>query len=74
MSKIKTIHIVEALGGGVYTYFVNLSNHFGERQHIETTIIYSDQRPEINPLNVRRDFHESVNLLPVQMCVKQITY
>ena len=22
MSKIKTIHIVEALGGGVYTYFV----------------------------------------------------
>ena len=52
MSKIKTIHIVEALGGGVYTYFVNLSNHFGERQHIETTIIYSDQRPEINPLNV----------------------
>jgi len=74
MSKIKTIHIVEALGGGVYTYFVNLSNYFGERQHIETTIIYSDQRPEINPLNVRRDFHERVNLLPVQMCVKPSLY
>lgn len=70
MRKIKTIHIVEALGGGVYTYFVNLSDYFGERKNIETTIIYSDQRPEINPLNVRKDFHDGVGLLPVQMCVK----
>ena len=48
MQKIKVVHIVEALGGGVYTYFTDLSHVFGNDERVDTTIIYSDKREEID--------------------------
>ena len=66
----KVVHIVEALGGGVYSYFTDLTSYFGKKDNINTTIIYSDKRPEIVPNMVRQDFHENINLIPKSMSSK----
>ncbi len=50
--KLKVVHIIEALGGGVYTYFEDLTHHFEKetiRQKVSTFILYSDKRKEIDP-------------------------
>jgi glycosyltransferase involved in cell wall biosynthesis len=70
MAKIKIIHLVEALGGGVYSYFIDLSHFFGESQSTESHVVYSDQRPEIDPAKVKTDFHSKVGLTPVSMTNK----
>lgn len=52
---MKVVHIIEALGGGVYTYFEDLTRHFENetiRQKVQTSILYSDLRKEINPQKV----------------------
>lgn len=68
MAKIKVVHIVEALGGGVYSYFIELSKHFKESETIETTIIYNDKRPEILPEKIKTDLENpGVRLLKVSM-------
>jgi glycosyltransferase involved in cell wall biosynthesis len=70
MSKIKVVHIVEALGGGVYTYFKNLTHFFGSEEvtkEIETIIIYSSKRKEIDPENIKKDFSENVTLIEIDM-------
>ena len=70
MSKIKVVHIVEALGGGVYTYFKNLSHFFGSEdiaKKVETTIIYSSKRKEIIPENIRKEFSPNVRLIEMDM-------
>lgn len=67
MKKLKVVHIVESLGGGVYSYFCDLTQSFGEDSRIETTIIYSDKRSEILPSNVRRDFHKNIRLELIDM-------
>src|SRR5690554_6829498 len=70
MKQVKVVHIVEALGGGVYTYFKNLSHFFGSEEvakEIETTIIYSSKRKEIIPENVRKEFSEHVTLIEIDM-------
>lgn len=70
MSKIKVVHIVEALGGGVYTYFKNLSHFFGSEEvakQVETTIIYSSKRKEIIPENIRKEFSPNVRLIEMDM-------
>lgn len=40
------VHIVEAFGGGVYTYLKDLSSFFSKEKDIETIIIYSSKRDE----------------------------
>lgn len=75
MTKIKVVHIVEALGGGVYTYFKNLSHYFGDEnisKYIETTIIYSSKRKEIVPENIKKDFSANVTLIEIDM-VKELS-
>jgi glycosyltransferase involved in cell wall biosynthesis len=70
MSRIKVVHIVEALGGGVYTYFKNLTHFFGSAEvtkEIDTIIIYSSKRKEIDPENIKKDFSENVTLIEVDM-------
>src|SRR5690554_4152800 len=70
MSRIKVVHIVEALGGGVYTYFKNLTYFFGSEELIkefETIVIYSSKRKEINPENIRKDFSDNVTLIEIDM-------
>jgi hypothetical protein len=65
--KIKVLHVVEALGGGVYSYFRDLADIFGNDSRVSTIIVYSDLRTEINPDHVRTDFHEKVKTVLIQM-------
>jgi len=70
---LKVVHIIEALGGGVYTYFRDLSTYFGDdeiKRHIKTTIIYSGNRKEINREKIKSDFSGNINLLEVNMLRK----
>ncbi|MDX6180982.1 glycosyltransferase [Flavobacterium sp. Fl-77] len=67
---MKVVHIIEALGGGVYTYFADLSTFFGDaeiRNDVNTTIIYSGNRKEIDPKKVRSEFSSGVSLVEVNM-------
>lgn len=67
MKKIKVIHVIEALGGGVYSYFCDLTQSLGQDNRIETVIIYNDKRSEIVPENVPKDFHPNVRLILLDM-------
>lgn len=67
---MKVVHIIEALGGGVYTYFRDLSTFFGDNeinQNIETTIIYSGNRKEIDPQKIKTEFSNGVHLVAINM-------
>jgi glycosyltransferase involved in cell wall biosynthesis len=67
---LKVVHIIEALGGGVYTYFRDLSTHFGDTEinkSTETTIIYSGNRKEIDPDKIKSEFSAGVYLVEVNM-------
>ena len=67
---MKILHVVEALGGGVYTYFNGLSSFFSQdeitKEH-ETIIIYNDKRNEIIPEKIKEDFGSKVELIKVEM-------
>jgi glycosyltransferase involved in cell wall biosynthesis len=67
---LKVVHVIEALGGGVYTYFKDLSFYFGDEEisnNIDTTIIYSGNRKEIDPKKIKKDFSNGVTLIEVDM-------
>ncbi len=64
---IKVLQIVEALGGGVYSYFMDLNHYLGPDQNLELYIIYSDQRNEIDPEKIRSSFHERIQLIRITM-------
>jgi glycosyltransferase involved in cell wall biosynthesis len=67
---LKVVHIIEALGGGVYTYFRDLSTFFGDDEvtkNTETTIIYSSNRKEIDPEKIKSEFSNGVNLIHINM-------
>lgn len=67
MKKIKVLHVIEALGGGVYSYFCDLTQAMGPMDHVETVIVYDDQRDEIIPENIPVDFHPNVRLIKCSM-------
>ena len=67
MSTIKIVHVVEALGGGVYTYFKNLTHVLCEHPELEVTVIYSANRTEIDPQRVATDFHPKTQLIELSM-------
>jgi len=67
---LTVVHIIEALGGGVYTYFKDLSCYFGNNEineKIETIIIYSGNRKEIDPKKISSDFSDGISLIEVNM-------
>lgn len=67
---MKVVHVIEALGGGVYTYFKDLSYYFGEEEitkNLSTTIIYSGNRKEIDPKKFESEFSKGVSLIKVDM-------
>jgi len=67
---LKVVHVVEALEGGVYTYFRDLSNFFGDdgiSKNIETTIVYSSNRKGISSEKVNSEFSNGVNLIHLNM-------
>ncbi|RTY76345.1 glycosyltransferase [Flavobacterium sp. LS1R10] len=56
---MKVVHIIEALGGGIYTYFEDLTHHFEKEiilQKVQTSILYSANRKEIDPEKVTQLF------------------
>lgn len=64
------VHVVEALAGGVYTYFKDLSHFMGQdsvTKNVKTYIIFSDKRKEIKSENISKDFSENVTLIPLDM-------
>ena len=67
MQKIKIVHLVEALGGGVYTYFINLTQVLAEDPRFDVTVIYSDKREQIDPRRVAQDFYPQTNLIVIPM-------
>ncbi|MEH6408865.1 MAG: glycosyltransferase, partial [Leeuwenhoekiella sp.] len=67
MRPLKVVHIVEALGGGIYSYFVNLTHSFGHLENVETTIVFSDKRKEIDPKRIYEDFNKNIKLIKVSM-------
>jgi len=67
---LKVVHIVEALAGGVNTYFKELSFFFGDaeiKQGIETTIIYSANRVEVDSRKINTEFSKGVSLVELNM-------
>lgn len=72
---MKVVHVVEALEGGVYTYFKDLSAFFGDEKNcktIETTIIYSSNRNGVSVEKVNSEFSKDVNLININM-VREIS-
>lgn len=72
---MKVVHIIEALGGGVYTYFNDLSHYFGDDEIVKdlsTTIIYSGNRKEIDPEKIESEFSKGVSLIKINM-VREIS-
>lgn len=67
---MKVVHIVEALAGGVNTYFKELSFFFGDaeiKEDIETTIIYSANRKEVDSKKIIAEFSKGVSLVELNM-------
>lgn len=67
---LKVVHIIEALGGGVYTYFRDLSTYFGDdeiNKSTQTTIIYSGNRKEIDPDKIKSEFSNGTDLVEINM-------
>jgi hypothetical protein len=74
-TKIKLIHVksssvVEALAGGVNTYLHDLSHFFGDEQiikNIQTTIIYSSNREQVDRDQIKKEFSKNVQLIELNM-------
>jgi glycosyltransferase involved in cell wall biosynthesis len=67
---LKVVHVVEAVAGGVHTYFKDLSFFFGDpeiKQTIDTTIIYSGNRKEIDSDKIKQEFSNGVSLIELSM-------
>ncbi|KFF07415.1 glycosyltransferase [Flavobacterium reichenbachii] len=72
---MKVVHVVEALEGGVYTYFKDLSTFFGDKEisnAVETTILYSGHRNGVSPEKVNAEFSTGVRLIHLSM-VREIS-
>lgn len=67
---MKVVHIVEALAGGVTTYFKDLSVYFGEEcnaNKIETTIIFSSKRKEVDLNKIKNEFSKNILMYEIDM-------
>ena len=69
MKKKKVLHIVEAMGGGIFTYLVELANGMSEDYNI---IIAHGIRNE-TPENFKEYFNEKVKLIKVNNFVKKLS-
>ncbi|WP_031426878.1 glycosyltransferase [Flavimarina sp. Hel_I_48] len=67
MRKLKVLHVVEALTGGIYSYFKDLSAVLEGEEMLETTIVYSEKREGIDPLKIRSKISSKIKLIVVPM-------
>lgn len=68
MKKKKLLHIVEAFGGGVYTFLVALANAACEEY--EVTVLYGIRKQ--TPENIEADFDPRVKLIRAKTFVRSI--
>lgn len=61
MARKKILFVVEAMGGGVFTYVVDLANRLADRY--DMYIAYATR--EQTPLNYKEYFDPRINLIPV---------
>lgn len=64
---MRIVHIVESFGGGVYSYFKDLSFFLSNIQDVETTIIYSNTRKEVTQEQIENDFPKNIQMISVDM-------
>lgn len=67
---MKVLHITESLGGGVYTYFNDLSEFMlskGFNKGIENILIYSPKRVELDKVKMQNELSEAFLLHEVCM-------
>jgi glycosyltransferase involved in cell wall biosynthesis len=67
---LKVVHVVEALAGGVNTYLHDLSHFFGDEhiiKNIQTTIIYSSNREQVDRDQIKKEFSTNVQLIELNM-------
>ena len=66
--KLKIVHIVEAFGGGVYNYLVDLLN--GTINEFEITVIYA-RRPQ-TPENFEKEFDNRIKFIEAKHLTREI--
>lgn len=68
MEKKKIVHIVEAFGGGVFTYFVELANSLSD--NFEVVIAYAKRKQ--TPDNYKEYFNENIRLVEIKNFTRSI--
>ena len=68
MDKIKVLHVVEALGGGIYTYIKDLTIFFGKQSNLfDTTIAYCGKRREVANIDIKKELSNGVSLIELDI-------
>ena len=68
--KRKILHVVEAMGGGVFTYIVELAN--GLSDEFDVTIAFGIRKE--TPDNYRDYFNENVHLIQVKNFEREVNF
>ncbi|ABK60694.1 glycosyltransferase family 4 protein [Clostridium novyi] len=63
---MKIVHVVEAFGGGVYSFLTELCNALCDKNGYEIVVVYSVR--EQTPKNFKKDFSKKVKFVHVDMC------
>lgn len=61
---MKVMHVVEAFGGGIYSFLVELCNAIAN--DYEVVIVYSNR--EQTPKNFKKDFNNKIKFIYLDMC------
>src|SRR5690606_39481979 len=70
LNMIKVVHVVEALGGGIHTYFKSLTYFLGSfksSKKIEIVFIFGTKRKEIFKKTIRKNLPKMVILCKLDM-------
>ena len=68
MSRKKVVHIVEAFGGGVFTFFTELANEMSK--NLDVVIVYAKRKQ--TPENFKEYFNEKIKLIEVENFTRSI--
>ena len=66
MTKTKVVHITEPFVSGIYTYVKHIVN-FSSNNEIDSTVIYSGSRLEMEIENVKKEFNDKTTFIRVDM-------